>query len=60
MNSDNVRYILVAIIKVLLVILGMLFLFVIGTAVGYGMIGKGNTSDVFSGQIWDHIYSFLH
>lgn len=59
MNSDSVRYILVTLIKVLLVILGMLFLFIIGTAVGYGLIGGGNPADVFSGEIWDHIFSFL-
>lgn len=59
MNSDNVRYILITLIKVLLVIVGMLFLFLVGTAIGYGVIGDGNPAEVFDGKIWEHIFSFL-
>lgn len=59
MKSENVRYILVALIKVLLVIVGMLFLYLIGTAIGYSIIGDGDFSKVFSGEIWEHIFSFL-
>ncbi|MGX7200128.1 DNA-directed RNA polymerase subunit beta [Enterococcus nangangensis] len=59
MNTETIRYILISVIKILLVILGMIFLFIIGTAIGYGLIGNGNTADVFDGEIWQHIFSFF-
>lgn len=59
MKSESIRYILVTLIKVLLVIVGMLVLFFVGTAIGYGVIGDGDPFKVFDGEIWEHIFSFL-
>ncbi|WP_071131123.1 DNA-directed RNA polymerase subunit beta [Enterococcus timonensis] len=59
MSSDNVRYILVTIIKVLLLLVGMLLFFLVGAALGYGVFGDQQAMDVFDGAVWQHIFSFL-
>ncbi len=59
MNSESLRQVLISLIKVVLVLLGIIFLFLIGISIGYAVIGDGKMQDVFNGQIWDHIFSFL-
>ncbi|OJG20083.1 hypothetical protein RU97_GL000316 [Enterococcus canis] len=41
------------------VILLMMLLFIIGTMIGYGVIGSGKATDVFNFSIWQHILDFL-
>ncbi|MGX7350970.1 DNA-directed RNA polymerase subunit beta [Enterococcus canis] len=53
------RYILRTLIIIFSVILLMMLLFIIGTMIGYGVIGSGKATDVFNFSIWQHILDFL-
>ncbi|MGK0550766.1 DNA-directed RNA polymerase subunit beta [Enterococcus faecalis] len=53
------RYIVITLLKILVVIALVIILFVVGTMIGYGMIGNGNPKDVFDEKIWAHIMTFL-
>lgn len=53
------RYIVVTLLKILVVIALVVILFVVGTMIGYGMIGNGNPKDVFDEKIWTHIMTFF-
>ncbi len=33
--------------------------FVLGTVIGYGVIGDGNASDVFQVDTWTHLYKLV-
>ena len=56
---SSFRYILVTLLKILVVISLVIILFVVGTMIGYGLIGNGNTMDVFDEKIWTHIMNFF-
>ncbi|OJG61809.1 hypothetical protein RT43_GL000117 [Enterococcus italicus DSM 15952] len=45
--------------KIVLVILIAMILFFVGLMVGYGYIGDGNPTGVFSGKLWQHIFEFF-
>ena len=49
---SSFRYILVTLLKILVVISLVIILFVVGTMIGYGLIGNGNPMDVFDEKIW--------
>lgn len=52
---SSFRYILVTLLKILVVISLVIILFVVGTMIGYGLIGNGNPMDVFDEKIWTQI-----
>ena len=56
---SSFRYILVTLLKILVVISLVIILFVVGTMIGYGLIGNGNLMDVFVEKIWTHIMNFF-
>lgn len=56
-SSDN--YVLKQLFKIIFIILLGLILLVVGLMVGYGVIGKGNPFEVFSGKTWSHITDFI-
>ena len=56
---SSFRYILVTLLKILVVISLVIILFVVGTMIGYGLIGNGNQMDVFDEKIWTHIMNFF-
>ena len=56
---SSFRYILVTLLKILVVISLVIILFVVGTMIGYGLIGNGNPMDVFNEKIWAHIMNFF-
>ncbi|RTK64084.1 DNA-directed RNA polymerase subunit beta [Enterococcus faecalis] len=56
---SSFRYILVTLLKILVVISLVIILFVVGTMIGYGLIGNGNLMDVFDEKIWTHIMNFF-
>ncbi|ELZ4693565.1 DNA-directed RNA polymerase subunit beta [Enterococcus faecalis] len=56
---SSFRYILVTLLKILVVISLVIILFVVGTMIGYGLIGNGNPMDVFDKKIWTHIMNFF-
>ena len=56
---SSFRYILVTLLKILVVISLVIILFVVGTMIGYGLIGYGNPMDVFDEKIWTHIMNFF-
>ncbi|HAP3369433.1 TPA: DNA-directed RNA polymerase subunit beta [Enterococcus faecalis] len=56
---SSFRYILVTLLKILVVISLVIILFVVGTMIGYGLIGNGNPMDVFDEKIWIHIMNFF-
>ena len=56
---SSFRYILVTLLKILVVISLVIILFVVGTMIGYGLIGHGNPMDVFDEKIWTHIMNFF-
>lgn len=45
--------------KVVLVLLLIVVMFVIGTMVGYGVIGGGDPMAVFEPDIWDHLLGYF-
>ncbi|WP_078808161.1 DNA-directed RNA polymerase subunit beta [Pilibacter termitis] len=45
--------------KVLLVLILMAVFFVVGTMIGYGVLGGGNSFDVFKSTTWEHLFSFF-
>ncbi|MGY3750524.1 DNA-directed RNA polymerase subunit beta [Vagococcus acidifermentans] len=53
------RRVLFQLLKILLVVLGLIVLFLIGTMVGYGVIGKGDMFEVFQKETWQHIFDFM-
>ncbi|MDB7087822.1 MULTISPECIES: DNA-directed RNA polymerase subunit beta [Enterococcus] len=53
------RYILISLVKILAVILLVLLLFIIGTMIGYGLIGGGSPFKVFQLSLWLHIFDFF-
>lgn len=55
----NPRYILISLVKILAVILLVLLLFIIGTMIGYGLIGGGSPLKVFQPSLWLHIFDFF-
>ena len=56
---SSFRYILVTLLKILVVISLVIILFVVGTMIGYGLIGNGNPMDVFDEKIRTHIMNFF-
>ena len=56
---SSFRYILVTLLKILVVISLVIILFVVGTMIGYGLIGNGNPMDVFDEKIWTSYYELL-
>lgn len=55
----NTSTILMSLFKILLVIFIAMILFFVGLMVGYGYIGDGNPTGVFSGKLWQHIFEFF-
>lgn len=55
----NTSTILMSLFKVLLVILLVMLLFLAGLMVGYGYIGEGKPTGIFSGELWQHIFQFF-
>ncbi|MFV0557425.1 MAG: DNA-directed RNA polymerase subunit beta [Enterococcus sp.] len=53
------RYILTSLVKILTVILLAIIMFVIGTMIGYGVIGDGIALKVFYPGLWMHIFDFM-
>jgi hypothetical protein len=37
----------------------MFVLFVVGTMIGFGVVGGGNAGEVFHTELWDHLFSFF-
>lgn len=56
---SSFRYILVTLLKILVVISLVIILFVVGTMIGYGLIGNGNPMDVFDEKNLDSYYELL-
>lgn len=56
---STTRYIAVTLLKILVVILLIMVLFVVGTMIGYGVIGDGSPKDVFDRDVWVHILDFF-
>ncbi|MDR0921525.1 MAG: DNA-directed RNA polymerase subunit beta [Lactobacillales bacterium] len=59
MSQNTGRYILISLIKILIVIALMMLLFIIGTMIGYGVIGGGKATEVFHASLWEHLFSFF-
>ncbi|EPI00885.1 MULTISPECIES: DNA-directed RNA polymerase subunit beta [unclassified Enterococcus] len=57
---SNSRYILLTLMKILIVLLLIFILFIIGTMIGYGVIGGGNPFRVFQPDLWLHIVDFFN
>lgn len=57
MNTS--RYIVITLIKICVVILLIFAMLVIGAMIGYGVIGKGQATDVFKPELWKHIFEFM-
>ncbi|MGM9904396.1 hypothetical protein A5844_001654 [Enterococcus sp. 10A9_DIV0425] len=55
----NQRYILINLVKILVVIFLAILLFIIGTMIGYGLIGGGSPLKVFQPSLWLHIFDFF-
>jgi len=53
------RYILTAVIKILLVVLFAIVLFLVGLMIGYGIVGAGSPFQVFNRDLWHHILEFV-
>ncbi|AIM25258.1 DNA-directed RNA polymerase subunit beta [Melissococcus plutonius] len=53
------RYIFITILKILTVIALVIILYVIGTMIGYSLIGSGNSKDIFNEGTWTHIFDFI-
>lgn len=47
------------ILKVLLVVALILIAFVVGTMVGYSVLGGGNPKGVFDTKLWTHIFDYF-
>lgn len=56
---SSTRYIILALLKIVVVIVLIIILFVIGTMIGYSVIGDGKPADVFQKEIWTHILEFF-
>lgn len=58
MSSISKR-ILVQVSFVILTIAMLILLFFIGIRIGYVTLGKGNSSDTFKAETWQHILDFI-
>ncbi|WP_122646560.1 DNA-directed RNA polymerase subunit beta [Enterococcus mediterraneensis] len=53
------RYTVTTLIKILVVIVLAMILFIVGTMIGYGVIGDGMPLKVFDPGLWTHILDFM-
>lgn len=53
------HYVLVNLLKIVLVVLLIFVLFVVGTMIGFGVLGDGKMTAVFDKEVWQHIIDFL-
>lgn len=51
--------ILSSLVKVCLVFLLFIALFILGTMIGYGVLGNHSLTDVFHVSVWQHILDFV-
>lgn len=60
MTKNNIlKDALVFALKIMLVIVLVILAFVIGGMVGYGVVGDGEPTGVFSTELWEGIFSFF-
>ncbi|MGO3732321.1 MAG: DNA-directed RNA polymerase subunit beta [Vagococcus sp.] len=57
--EGTTKRIIIQLAIVFLVILLMIVLFFTGIFIGYVFLGKGNASDAFSPETWNHILDFI-
>ena len=53
------RYVAYSLIRLLLLILLIFFFFMVGLMIGYGVIGDGEPTAVFSGNLWTNVLKFM-
>lgn len=46
-------------LRVIIVLVLIVAFFMIGTMIGYGVIGNGKPTDVFNGETWTHIIEII-
>lgn len=57
---DNTgKRILIQLSLIIFIIIMLILLFFIGIRIGYSTIGKGQASDAFKAETWQHILDFM-
>jgi len=60
-EAKNIRIRLIPVWAKFLIVLFLVFLFfIIGTMIGYGVIGEGNPWDALKKSTWDHIFDLVN
>lgn len=57
--GSSTKYVLLGLLKIILIVGLAIGLFVIGTMIGYGTLGRGDAKAVFEPETWTHITDFL-
>lgn len=54
------KHVLMQLIIILLAIIVLAVLFFVGIFIGYVILGKGQSSDAFNPDTWNHILDFIN
>ncbi|MGO2100630.1 DNA-directed RNA polymerase subunit beta [Vagococcus salmoninarum] len=55
----STKYVIRQLLKIIVIVLLAVILFVVGTMIGFGVIGEGRPTDVFDSETWNHIFKFI-
>ena len=58
-GKEVAKQMLFFVLKLLLIISLILIAFVVGTMVGYAVLGGGNPKGVFDSKLWAHIFDYF-
>ena len=58
-GKEIAKKMLFFILKLLLVLALILIAFVVGTMIGYGVLGGGDPKAVFNSELWKHIFDYF-
>lgn len=59
MDNKILRNLMNILFYILLIVVIAIILFIAGLGIGYGMIGGEDIVDIFNGQFWSAVTSFL-
>lgn len=58
-GKEIAKQMLFFVLKVLLVLILIVAAFVVGTMIGYGVLGGGDPKAVFKPELWKHVFDYF-
>ncbi|MDR3157300.1 MAG: DNA-directed RNA polymerase subunit beta [Lactobacillales bacterium] len=53
------KYIVRNITKIIILLILTVGLFIVGTVIGFGILGRGKPSDVFHRDLWENVFYYF-